>query len=210
MSFAKIKIVVVSIIIVILTSLFVLKIIGMICPFELVAYSEDTPISIVRNNDLLCTGISQIVSDDNDIYILYGTYGVVQAYDKDGTYKYTVSIYNHTNGRTKIATNNNALYICDKINNIYIFENGEITQYIDRHESYSTRNRLSFGEWDPAYSVRAGSVWNTNNSGVSQCVIKRPIWLTIYQNDLITMLMLLLVALCGAILLFPKSSIEGK
>ena len=185
--------------------LFVLNIVSLICPAELVAKSTEAPVLIVRDNDFLCTGISQIVSDDENIYVLYGKYSVVQVYTHDGEYCYSISVYNHTNGRTEIATHQNCLYICDKINNVYIFNNGKMKQYIDRHESHSIRSQISFGVWDSAYTVRSGSVWHSPDGVLLQRVIQRPVWLLVYQNDMLSLLMLILVALAGAILFLHQS-----
>ena len=189
--------------------LFVLYILGLICPAELVAKSQEFPVLIVRDSDFLCTGISQIVSDDEHIYVLYGKYSVIQVYTHDGTYCYSISVYNHTNGRTEIAVQQNCLYVCDKINNVYIFEKGQMKQFIDRHDSYIIRNQIPFGIWDSTYTLRSGSVWLSPDGVMLHPVIHRPLWLSVYQNDMLQSLMFVLIALAGAILFIQNPKIRN-
>ena len=204
MSLAKFRLLALAVLWFLIVGLFVMNIFSMICPPSLVAYGEGTPVVTVRENDFLCTGISQVVSDDENLYVLFGQYGVVQVYTLDGAYRYTISVYNHANGRTEIAVLKNRLYIEDKISNLYVFENGSLVQYLDRTESYETRRSLPFGAWDQDYAVKAGSVWYAPDGELSRCVLQRPAWLGLYQNDGITTLQFLLVALSGGLLLMPN------
>lgn len=204
MSFSKFRFFTLLVLLLLIGALFVVNICGMICPPSLMAGTEGIPVITVRDSDFLCTGISQIVSDDSNLYVLYGQYGVVQVYSLDGAYRYTISICDHANGRTEIAVLRNRLYICDKVSNLYIFEDGVLTEYLDRTESYEARRNLPLGAWDSDYAVKAGSVWYAPGGVPSHCVVQRPAWLGLYQNDGITMLMFLLVALSGALLMFPK------
>lgn len=93
MSLSKIKFTVLVVVIIIIGAVFLLKLLGIICPIDLIASSVDKPVIIVRDSDLLCTGISQIISDDNHIYVLYGRHSVVQVYTLDGNYLYSVSLH---------------------------------------------------------------------------------------------------------------------
>ena len=204
MSFAKFRFLALAVLWFLIVGLFALNVFSMICPPSLVAYGEGTPVVTVRENDFLCTGISQVLPDDENLYVLFGEYGVVQVYTLDGTYRYTISVYNHANGRTEIAVLKNRLYIEDKKSNLYVFENGSLVQYLDRSESYETRRFLPFGAWDQDYMVRAGSVWYAPDGVESHCVVQRPVWLGLYQNGRITMLLFLLVSLSGGLLMIPN------
>ncbi len=201
---AKFRIFALFVLLFLIAVLFVTNIVGMICPPSLVAFAEGSPVITVRDRDFLCTGISQVVSDDGNLYVLFGRYGVVQAYTQDGAYRYTISVYDHANGRTEIAVRENRLYICDKISNLYVFEDGVLSRYVDRAESYEIRRSLNLGAWDAEYVVQAGSVWYAPDGVPQHCVIQRPAWLGLYQNGAITMLMFLLVAMSGALLVFPN------
>ena len=203
-SFTKFRLFTLLVLLLLIGVLVVVNICGMICPPSLMAGTEGVPVITVRDSDFLCTGISQIVSDDSNLYVLYGQYGVVQVYSLDGAYRYTISVCDHANGRTEIATLRNRLYICDKVSNLYVFEDGVLTEYLDRTESYETRRNLPFGAWDSDYAVKEGAVWYAPGGVPSHCVVQRPGWLGLYQNDGITMLMFLLVAVSGGLLLIPK------
>ena len=207
MSFAKFRFLALAVLCFLIVGLFVLNVFSMICPPSLVAYGEGTPVVTVRENDFLCTGISQVLSDDENLYVLFGEYGVVQVYTLDGAYRYTISVYNHANGRTEIAVLKNRLYIEDKKSNLYVFENGSLVQYLDRSESCETRRFLPLGAWDQDYMVKAGSVWYAPDGVESHCVVQRPVWLGLYQNGRITTLLFLLVALSGGLLLLPKRKV---
>ena len=208
MSFAKFRFLALAVLCFLIVGLFVLNVFSMICPPSLVAYGEGTPVVTVRENDFLCTGISQVLSDDENLYVLFGEYGVVQVYTLDGAYRYTISVYNHANGRTEIAVLKNRLYIEDKKSNLYVFENGSLVQYLDRTESYETRRSLPLGAWDQDYMVRAGSVWYAPDGVESHCVVQRPVWLGLYQNGRITTLLFLLVSLSGGLLMIPNRKKE--
>ena len=204
MSFTKFRLFALLVLLLLIGALFVVNICGMICPPTLMAGTEGIPVIAVRDSDFLCTGISQIVSDDSNLYVLYGRYGVVQVYSLDGVYRYTISVCDHANGRTEIAVLRNRLYICDKVSNLYIFEDGALSEYLDRTESYETRRNLPLGAWDSDYAVKEGSVWYAPGGVPYQCVVQRPGWLGLYQNDGITVLLLLLVAMSGALFVFPN------
>lgn len=203
MSLTKLKLYVFLIVFLLICFLFLVDIIGRICPYELVSSSTDKPIVIVRNSDFLCTGISQIVSDGDNIYVLFGTYSVVQVYTHEGDYQYTISVYNHLNGRTEIATHENRLYIRDKIDNVYVFRNGVLTNFIDQNESAPITQTLSFGASDSAYSIRSGSIWHLVEDYGAKCVVQRPAFLFIYQNNLLFFIQFSLAILAGLVLFLP-------
>lgn len=203
MPLLKLRILALILICICIIALFLTNILSFICPAELIAKSIDDPTLIVRDNDLLCTGISQIVSDDENIYVLFGRYSVVQVYTLDGIYQFSISIYNHVNGRTEIAAYNNCLYLCDKINNVYIYEGKNLIDFVDRNESYTLRQQVPFGVSDSNYSVHSGSIWYAPGAVLQHKVIQRPSWLEIYQNDRITLAIFLLVILAGAFLVMP-------
>lgn len=182
---------------------FSLNLCGLICPSELVAHSIGEPLILKRNSDFLCTGISQIVADENHIYILYGQYSVVQVYSLEGKYEYTISVYNHMNGRTQITTLNGCLYLCDKINNIYIFKDGALDEFIDRSNSSQIREHLSFWENSKEYVIHNGSVWYAPNARLAKRVIQRPLWLLVYQNNILFLCLFLSVCIVGLILMSP-------
>ena len=185
---------------------FLLNTIRLICPLGLIAGSESSPVVTRRESDFLPTYISQIVSDKNHVYVLFGNYSVVQVYSPDGSYQYSISVYNHMNGRTELAAHGNHLYICDKVGNVYIFENDTLIQFIERNDISELSPAILFGGSDPNYSVQGSSVWLTPDGGAPHLLIERPAWLTIYQNDSLTVILFALAVLGGAILLVPQKA----
>ena len=196
----KLKIVILLIVLLLIGILFVLDIMGNICPLALISNTLGEPIIVTRERDLLFTGISQVMSDENNIYILFGTYSVVQVYSHEGEYKYTISVYNHVNGRTEIAVLDNHLYIRDKAYNIYVFHNGNFVEFIPQAESENSVAMLPYGISDPAYSVHLGSILKSAEDGNAKCVIHRPLILSIYQNNLLFILQCILIMIAGFIL----------
>lgn len=210
MFFLKLKVTIIIILVVLIVCTSLLNVIGLICPFGLSADSEEAPIVTVRKNDLLCTKISQIVSDDENIYVLFGQYGVVQAYTLDGRYRYSIAVYDHLNGRTEIAVWNRSLLICDKIGNVYVFDDGEITQFLDYKESRLLQREVPFGAWDPEYAVHWGSVWYEPYGKEGSCMIHRPAWLAFYQNDAGALIQIMLIIMIGIVLSFPQPGKKQK
>lgn len=205
----KFKTVMLFIILLLIGILFVLQLIGNICPLTLISNSPGEPIIVTRNSDLLFTGVTQIVSDDNNIYILFGTYSVVQVYTQEGEYKYTISVYNHMNGRTEIAVHDNHLYIRDKLGNIYVFYGDQFINLIDRTEVTHFAATLPYGAYDSAYRVHLGSIFKLVENENEECVIKRPLILTIYQNNLIFCMQFFLILVTGFILFLPVMKKRG-
>ena len=182
---------------------FVVELIGNICPASLMSNAPGKPLIITRKNDLLFTGISQIVSDENRIYVLFGTYSVVQVYTHEGEYLFTISVYNHVNGRTELATYDNQLYIRDKVGNVYVFNDNRFVGYVPREEAEEYSARLPYGTSDTAYNVRRGSICKTEECGTSVVVIQRPFILSIYQNNALFIIRFLLFVIIGFILSLP-------
>lgn len=206
MSLVRIRVVVLIIVCFLASATFLINILGGICPAELVCGSVEEPIVIIRDHDLLCTGISQIVSDENNIYVLYGNYSVVQVYTRDGRYRYSISVCNHVNGRTQIAAYESSLYVCDKIDNVFIFRDGAFVELVEKSASAEIIDQVPFGVSDSNYVVHSGSVWYAPKGAQPHCVIKRPAWLSVYQNNLLTTVLFILIILGGVLIKMPHLS----
>ena len=203
MSFAKTKITLFLATLVLCGAVFVLNIIGLIPPLNLIASAVGQPKIVVRDSDLMCTSIAQVVSDDSSIYVLFGQYSIVQVYSKEGEYQYTISVYNHLNGETEIATLNGSLYVLDKVGNVYIFRDGSLSEFIDSTASLNVKQTIPFGKSDSNYLVQLGSIWFASATGEAYCAIQRPFWLSIYQGSTLWLCMLFLIILSWVILTFP-------
>ena len=183
-----------------------LELTGAICPPELRAPREGVPTVVTRQDDLLITGISQIASDEDRIYVLYGTYSVVQAYNQAGAYLYSVSVYNHANGLTRVAAQDGNLYIRDKQGNVYIFSGTELIEYLEKPEADHPAAKLPYGVSDPGYRLRWGSVENAEGD----TVIARPFYTALYHNGMISRVQFYLIVGIGLILAWGKLGGEKK
>lgn len=200
MTQAKIKLSLILLCTLLIGCSFLFDTISMIRPAELAARTEGTPTIVTRKNELLCTGVSQIVADEAHIYVLFGTYGVVQAYTTEGQYLYSVSVYNHSNGRTSIMAKDGCLYIRDKHHNVYIISDGKFLEFIDNNDANTIKNSRKFGVSDSDYTLKGSSVWRVSDDA---CVVKRPDWLVIYQSNLSWLVKFFLIITVGFILYFP-------
>lgn len=209
MKLVKAKITITFLCLFLLGCAFLLDVAGMVRPGELAAPSEGVPTIAKRENDLLLTGISQVVTDGDHIYVLFGTYGVVQTYSMAGKYQYSVSVYNHSNGRIQIAAENGSLYIADKRGNVYVFTDGSFSEYLNENESDAIARKLKFGVSDSDYTVKRSSVWRISDN---TCVIRRPDWLVLYQGNISWLFKFFLIITIGWVISFPspKKKQENK
>ena len=185
---------------------FAVDAVGQICPWELRAAAVGNPVVLERDTDFLCAGIRQIVADEEYLYVLFGPYGAVQVYTLEGTYLYSISVYNHLNGRIQIAVKESLLYICDKVQNVYVFSGKDFTAFLDHFESASIREQLSLGLSDPRYAMQAASLWRDLDTPEEQCVLQRPDWLVLYQGSVNWLMKFALMIAAGVIIFFqtPK------
>lgn len=181
----------------------ILMVLGMIPPAKLVAPSVEQPV-VAEHSNILIAGISQVVSDDENLYVLFGKYSIVGVYTHSGEYLYSIGVYNHTNGRTEIAAQDGYLYICDKVHNVYTFREGKLASFTDRVESLTLRQQLPFGSSDADYDTHTGSIWYAPDGERLQCVIERPGWLCIYQNDFLHVFLIFLFAVVGHLTFMPS------
>lgn len=141
--------------------------------------------------------VDQILADDSNLYILFGEHkGIIQVFDTNGTYQYTASFYDHMNGAFSMAVYEGALYVRDSVHNIYILRNGVLIDFINREEVPEWIDMLDFTASAENYQVRFGSVWYIAN-GAQHCVIQRPIYAALYQNDRIFLLSIIFVLMIG-------------
>lgn len=173
------------------------------CPRDLDAKRQGYPIIIKRKNSILYSGIKQIVADKEYVYVVYGSYGAVQVYDLTGNYQYSIAVSSQQNGRIRIAVQDGALYIRDKVNNIYIFRNGEFFDFVEKPAA-GILGTVDFNANASDYEVRWGSIWNVSSDSEAYCLIKRPLWLAIHQSGLGFLIMVLMLMLAG--LLFYKKA----
>lgn len=167
---------------------------GRVKPLELWGSKLGAPVIVRRASDAVCADIRQIASDSKALYLLYGQYGVVQAYDLDGTYRYSISLYSHSNGAFRIAAEEGTLYVLDKESNLYCFRDGSFSGFVEKEEAKALASQISFDGRSGNHQIRGSSVWETASG---KPVVKRPLWLVIYQNGIVTLISLALCLLLG-------------
>ena len=147
------------------------------------------------------SGVEQVVSDGERVYVLYTSRnGVVQVYDYNGTYLYSMRLYAHMNGAFKLAVKDNLLYIQDYHGDMYVFKDGEFTEFLRNDAADAIKEEIPYSSFEKnteGYEIRKGSVWRIEGD-TQTCIVNRPTQTGIYQNNmnnLITILLFMVFAL---------------
>ena len=200
----KLKLAAILVILLLVALLYSVNWLDRISPPEFNIQTEGAFIVKKMENYSFHSGIKQIVSDSNSIYVLFGSRGIVNAYSKNGEYQYSVAVYDYKNGRVKIAVDEDKLYIQDKANNIYVFLGKEFLEFIPKEERARIIDSVDFNASTNDYAVRWGSIWNVSHEEYNTCVIQRQFWLTLHQNGLGTLIMIGLLAIAGGFLYLKR------
>lgn len=165
------------------------------------------PLISNQENAIVNSTITQVLETKDTIFLVYGYKSIVQAYSPEGTYLYTLSVYNGLTGLTEIAysKSNDVLYVSDKRRNMYAFSGEDYLEFIDESRSWDLYTKLKFGRSSPHYSVKAGSVWYTNGEE-SRRVVSMSAWHSIYQSNVIDSLLFFLLIMIGFVLRFQHPS----
>lgn len=207
MSKVRVRLVVLFFLSIIVLGVFIIKIAGELSQKVVTANTVGTPLVLDQESLLINSSITQVLETKDAIFLVYGYKSIVQVYSLEGTYLYTLSVYNYLNGRTEIAISENVdvLYISDKRHNMYAFSGEDFLEYVDGSGSWDIYTKLNFGRSSPNYTIRSGSVWYSNGE-VSRCVVQRPIWQSLFQNNALDLLLLFLLILIGVMLRYPYTA----
>jgi len=133
------------------------------------------------------SGIEQVVSDGQRVYVLYTSRnGVVQVYDYSGIYLYSMRLYAHSNGAFEMAVKDNVLYIKDYHADIYVFKDGEFIEFLSDDAADAIREEIPYSTFQKntrGYEIRSGSVWRIDGE-TQTCIVNRPARTGIYQNNM--------------------------
>ena len=147
------------------------------------------------------SGIEQVVSDGQRVYVLYTSRnGVVQVYDYNGIYLYSMRLYAHLNGAFAMAVDGNMLYIEDYHGDIYVFKDGEFAEFLRSDAADAIREEIPYSTFEKnteGYEIRKGSVWRIEGD-TQTCIVNRPAQTGIFQNNmdnLITIFVFIVFAL---------------
>lgn len=204
MSKVRVRLAVLFFLSIIVLGVFILKIAGGLSQKVVTANTVGTPLVLDQENHLINSSITQVLETKDAIFLVYGYKSIVQVYSLEGTYLYTLSVYNYLNGRTELAFSESVdvLYISDKRHNMYAFSGEDFLEYVDGSGSWDIYTKLNFGRSSPNYTIRSGSVWYSDGE-VSRCVVQRPIWQSLFQNNALDLLLLFLLIVMGIVLRFP-------
>ena len=150
------------------------------------------------------TSIDQIVSDGRYLYVLYGEHdGTVAMYTLSGVFQKAFVFYKHLNGVFRLATEEPYLYVMDKRENIYVFENGAFTCFLEKNAAKDITGKLDFEGNSENYSLRKGSVWYVDENA-EKCIIYRQPYTVLYQNNLDSFIIYWLVAGIGLLRIYAN------
>ena len=145
------------------------------------------PVQFEDDSVMPNSGIEQVVTDGQWVYVLYTSRtGVVQVYDYGGTYLYSMRLYAHSNGAFKMATKDQVLYIEDYHADIYVFKNGEFTEFLKDDAADAIRAEIPYSTFEKnseGYEIKNGSVWRVDGQ-MQTCIVNRPAQTGIYQNNM--------------------------
>ena len=145
------------------------------------------PVQFEDDSVMPNSSIEQVVSDGKLVYVLYTSRtGVVQIYDYDGAYLYSMRLYAHSNGAFKMAIEGNILYIEDYHADIYVFKNGEFMKFLKDDAADAIRKKIPYSAFEKnteGYAIKNGSVWRTEGEH-DVCIVNRPAQVGIYQNNI--------------------------
>lgn len=176
-------------------------------------------------------GILQIVSTDDRVYILQESRCVVSAYTTNGDYLYTIYAYTHSNGRAEIAVNrdvtqinnalgveqgidaelpDNRLYLKDKYENIYVFEDDVFVEFIPKGQENLEVYGLDFEEQSKEFILKGASVYKCDENGNCELVISRPFWLFFAQAKVSDLSILVLILMAVLLVIIGKKAANHK
>lgn len=204
MAKTRVKLIILAVLSALIMGILSIRLVGGLSGSGMKADTAGLPLVWNQENAVINSSITQVLETKDTLFLVYGYKSIVQAYSLEGTYLYTVSVYNYNNGRTEIVYNKNEdiLYISDKRHNVYAFSGEDFLAYIDESDAWDLYTKMYFGRSTPNYSVKAGSVWYTDGEN-ALCVVERSVWQALYQSNVLDLMLLFLLILTGFVLRFP-------
>lgn len=153
------------------------------------------PVISTTYSDYPKLSVDQILVDGDDLYVLYGEHkGIIQVFDTNGAYQYTVALYDHLNGAFAMAVLEGTLYVRDSVYNVYVLRDGEFEEFIERDNATALMDALNFNLSSDEHQVRLGSIWCISDNQ-EYCVVQRPIYTVLYQDNLLFLVAIIVVLL---------------
>ena len=165
-----------------------------------------TPVFTTEYSDFAKLSIDQILNADDIVYVLYDDHrGIIQAFDSNGTYLYTIAFFKHPNGAFRMAVHDGILYVKDCRSNIYSLKDRYLLAFHENDSAPMWMHQLDYQASASDYRIRRGSVWRIVD-GVESCFIARPASSALYQNNLLFYAALIVVIVIG----YLKASRQHK
>ena len=140
---------------------------------------------IATNYEKLNISIEQVIQDDTYIYtMLHHSNGVVQVYNFDGKYQFSIFFYCHGKGGFNLAIADNILYVQDMRANVYVFERGEFREFVKAVDAKRRFSELDFKvqKISEGYEIESDCVWRIED-GKRVCFIGEPRKANIDKNN---------------------------
>lgn len=148
---------------------------------DLPAKTRGVPVKIEEYVDFSAYRIEKILDDGKRMYVLINDHeGYIQVFDLEGIYQYTLSFYNSGKGALTMAMEANNLYVIDRENNVYIFQDGDFVEFVEYNNANRQLQQLNRNDFSKRYEIRLGSVWRIDGQEAI-CVIQRSFKSFIYQ-----------------------------
>lgn len=180
----KIRLLLILVIIpeILILMMFAIGVFAAVPPGELVAPAVGAPVVAEMLTEPLYSPITQIVADEECLYVLYNSVHVVQVFTNEGEPLYSVGFFGHTNGRSDIAVRDGRLWICDRRYNVYEFQDGAFLNFYPQESAEELRRTLPFGRSDSGYELRNGDLWLVTEEE-ERCVLDRSGWAGFLQDS---------------------------
>lgn len=141
--------------------------------------------------------VDQIVDDEKYLYVLLGDHdGVVQIFDHDGKHIITAKFYKHMNGAFRIAAQDGFFYVRDYQFNIYVFQDGRFSFFLEKNEANDIIENVDFNQNSANYDEHSGSIWRVADNVE---VVTRPIKSQFINTNTLFYLSIILVLAIGCI-----------
>lgn len=145
------------------------------------ALAYGVPAEFIEDLNINTINIDQIVDDDSHLYLLDAHEGVLRVFDLDGNYLHTRMFYDYANGAFKLAVKDRCLYVSDPHSNVYVFVEGEFSQFVERENAKNILGNIDFEKSSTKYVIKTASVWEVCETG-DICVIERPLYSVLWQR----------------------------
>lgn len=169
----------------------------------------------VAQRDLIPPGkLTDIAVNDESLFLLYATPGIVNAYDHDGAYQYSILFPYKSNGSASLFAAGNDLYYCNRWNDIWQIRSGVYQQMWEHDAGDDRAKKLEAAEpkhddtrciyGNIHYEINGQDVIRTDANGRVTVVVDGPALLGMMEFRIIWWFAVLIAAIALATLLLAR------